>query len=643
MTQQYDPQHWPQLSFLDVLRPPVGYQATDVILSTYSLDLVVLVSALLALTDNDTPEGSGSKIGLASALDHFRNQDSGEPKPNRLAVLVQRGRLVVPQSNSMVLTLLDRFVQEVQRDQRKRSWHTKAALVRFKGGDGDDVEWRLWIGSRNLTRDMSWDTGLVLSGMVDGEGAGVEGIQDVARALLEETGWEPDHSADLLDELARVGWQTPPDLQVNRLFWLDGSTAWRPEFREKADEIVVVTPFLGFNELNGIKASARQGARCSLLTTRIELDRALGGNPQGAAGWGLICLGASDQAEAALIEVDEEDDFQASPDGARLEDDEEIPMGLHAKIIASRYREKVQMFLGSANVTKRAWGQNNELVVELEGGLSLWNGITALVDEGEECGECLGKQELPEEESLREHLGSIRNALNNLELKQYVLDGNTVDLTADQPIDSLLEPKERELWERLQVRLEVVPMGLADNGLVEWPQDRKSIRLGDGDSGGMGDSEILRFRLSCGAGTEADPVSIGWLQRVPMDPAPDSDRDRRILASYLSPRQFLIWLKGLLDGFDGGSEPWDSDGRGAASVATNQQGGWKSRDVPSLEAMLKAWLRDPESLGQLSDIVHRYVDTEVIRRKYIETDDAEWVDALEDFRKQLDEMKSVLH
>jgi hypothetical protein len=64
-----------------------------------------------------------------------------------------------------VLSIMDGFVREIEADEVELSWHPKIALARYTNEDHKSTEWRLWIGSKNLTRDPSWDTGLLLSGV----------------------------------------------------------------------------------------------------------------------------------------------------------------------------------------------------------------------------------------------------------------------------------------------------------------------------------------------------------------------------------------------------------------------------------------------------------------------------------------------
>ena len=44
---------WPKFSFTELLKPPDGWRTDHAILSTYSADLVVIVTSLLAMSGCD--------------------------------------------------------------------------------------------------------------------------------------------------------------------------------------------------------------------------------------------------------------------------------------------------------------------------------------------------------------------------------------------------------------------------------------------------------------------------------------------------------------------------------------------------------------------------------------------------------------
>ena len=61
---------WPKFSFTEILKPPEGWATDHAILSTYSADLIVIVTSLLALRgydlDGDRPS---SRVELVRAIE----------------------------------------------------------------------------------------------------------------------------------------------------------------------------------------------------------------------------------------------------------------------------------------------------------------------------------------------------------------------------------------------------------------------------------------------------------------------------------------------------------------------------------------------------------------------------------------------
>lgn len=637
MKEGQTPQHWPQLSLLDVLRPAPGWHTTDAVLSTYSLDLVVMVSALLALTGRDNLEGSGSKVGLASAIDHFR-PSSGR----RLSVLVQSGRISTPRTTSTVLALLDRFVKEVKRDQRTASWHAKAALVRFETSAADSetkaVEWRLWIGSRNLSRDMSWDSGLVLTSTKDKSGTAIDGLHGLAHALFTEAEWPKGHRNALLKELEKMQWHTPRGIQINAITWLDGSQPWRPTLPKNPDAVTVITPFFDRPALNQL-AQFVGDAEKRLLTTAPELDRRITNTHRDLQGWEVLCLDSSEQAEVTIEEPGIPDtDSTTDCADERGNDDELVPLGLHAKIIASRVSDRAHLLLGSANVTQRAWKHNTEIVVELEGKSELWEGIDALLGQASYA---LTETTADKTESPRERLDALRNALCNLNLSQRI-KGPSLEVSAEKALRLAFSDKEWVTWRELGARLEIAPLAAPSSEYVNWPVEQAHVDLPARDVSLAGDTEFMQLRLVCTAETAgiSEPATITWMQRIPMVPELDQSRDKRILAGYLSPHQFLNWIHGMLEGYETDQEPWDRPSRGRNS-STSHQNRVSAVEIPTIESLLKAWQRDHNSLHEVAATLERYFDKETLQQNTTNQDDVALA-TITGFRQQLQQMVQVL-
>jgi hypothetical protein len=66
---------WPWMSFSEVLRPEPGWQVDHAVLTTYSTDLVVLVTALISLSGSNLDQRTkGSRVELVRALEVLRGR-----------------------------------------------------------------------------------------------------------------------------------------------------------------------------------------------------------------------------------------------------------------------------------------------------------------------------------------------------------------------------------------------------------------------------------------------------------------------------------------------------------------------------------------------------------------------------------------
>ena len=169
---------WPFFSFCELLRPEPGWKIDHAILATYSADLTVITAALLALSGCDCDDRrTGSRLELVRAIEKLRN---------RVRVLVHPGRVAKPKAPPPILAVLDNFLCEIRPKARDCSWHPKAALLRFTLKDGAGIgesQWRLWIGSRNLTKSMNREAGMVLTSRPDDRGRRIEGVADLGAQL----------------------------------------------------------------------------------------------------------------------------------------------------------------------------------------------------------------------------------------------------------------------------------------------------------------------------------------------------------------------------------------------------------------------------------------------------------------------------
>ncbi len=559
---------------LELLRPPAGWRTDRAILSAYSAEPAVLVAILLALVGRDDDQGGGAKVALAKAMTELRG---------RVHFVLQRGRLAAPRKATGVLALLDRFVREVPWNEvadgeAGRSWHAKLALVRTVPYDNPQgpASWRLWLGSRNFTQDTSWDIALSLESVAGRKGGQVlAGVDRLAARLAERAGEARDWRV-MAAELAEARWDVPKGLTVQRVdLMMPGDKGRRmPEPPPRTKRVIAVAPFLDGQTVR------RLGAWCNkreLLSSVPELAKLNAQKSDPLTGFELLALPGSPEDSSAPPE-----------DGAGTAEAAVEARGLHAKLLWTEQGGRATLWLGSPNLTKRAWQQNAEAYAEIGVDFRRDPPAATKLREGIEAFRELARPVRPEdlgpdagEDSTEEALEKARGQVSaRLSGYQRRCKEATIVETPDGPP----HPDDP------RIRLEVARLG---NGLRLWPVGACSVEVPHEDGE---DTELLSLRVSL------DGHRISWTQLVPFDPPLLVDRDTAVLGDYLGASGILDWISDELDDIadsDGGGE-WDAE---PASRTDSGGGAGERRDVPTVEKVLRAWTREPRRLDVVDQIL----------------------------------------
>jgi hypothetical protein len=566
---------WSHVSFLDALRPEPGWTFEFAILSTYSADLVVVVATMLALSGLDNERGSGSKVDFAEAF---------EAAKDRLRVLVQGGRISVPNNTAPVLAIMDHFIREIPADEREHSWHPKTALVKYICDEDGGIEWRFWMSSRNLTSSMSQDVGFLMTGKPVIPGAGDTGISNIGRSLAEYAQLPEVDSLVIEKELDAVNWELPKGVELQEILWMTPGAKGRGLHSPQADvrKLVVISPFLDGKTVQelGHWGSAEKTTRI-LVSTVNELARLSdqAGRPLDAFDNNILYYDAPDIDETAVQAGDSHVASEEQDEDERLDN-----TGLHAKLIYIQYRNGEELWLGSANATQRGWTKNYEAVARLRGKHDIARGVDEIVDRAKVFD--------------RKEIGKISepdDAEKKLELlrKEIVASwGLTQRRTSRGPrlVASQL------LTIHTDIETEV---GLLGCDYVTWPRGGKEVELPPVPK--SQETELVRVKLTLGE------YVCQWLQRAPLCPPPDQERDQQVLARYLGAKAFLSWIRSLLlEGVvDDGGGDWDkklphSHGKYPGKVLAGS--------APTLEEILKSWSRDPVNLELVDKKVCSYMN-----------------------------------
>lgn len=558
---------WPVRSLLAQLRPEPGWELDRACFAAYSADVRVVTAALLALAGHATEPELGSRVQLIRA---FRKLSK------RVAFVVQRGRIHWPRNLPKVAALLDRFLFEADCDERERSWHPKFALMCWRRPDEGMITWRAWLGSRNLTRDLSRDAGLLLVQEADpGSGEALEDLVAAAKGLQSHLPASASRfRAQELEALAAVRWAVPKGLSAMQVHWLDGS---RKAFPAPGPQrrVIVVSPFVDAKSMANVCGWLQSGKKPVIVAAEPELARECTAELAGAA---ELCTFAASPEEGLAYEPPEVQGNVDAGDAERELDRSDEAGAYHAKLIYLRSATERRLWLGSANLTQRGWARNFEIVAELVAtGRDPWGTVL------EDLVLHANRFELPavKQKAEKDLAEDLRKVLC-VELQCHQeRDGSSVTLVATKwPI----APED-------DVKL-FVGLPWVDREPIAWAWEDERLSLGELKLEDC--SDFLLFVLRHGQD------ETGWLMHVPFKPALAAARDRAAVASYLGPDGYLRLISEELEPAKSGATPWDAPHGG--------QGGHSSQvrfelGLPTLEGLLRLSVREPERLKAVARTV----------------------------------------
>ncbi len=562
---------WPGQAYLDELRPGRLESVRLALFATYSVDLSAVAATLLALIGRNNDKGSGTAVDFAQAIDTLRD---------RVRIIIQRGRIARPIALPRIAGILDQFIVEQRHDERLRSWHPKIALVAYDCPRGE-TRWKLWIGSRNLTRSQDLDAGILLEGS-EKRGKGrlrLQGVGALGATLARHASREDTDT--LAAELELIWWDAPDGFRLRAL--LDALDEGVPLLAEppvgKVDGITIISPFLSPDFLTKAGSWGPAGSRTLISSMPALVDMASRpGNP--LAGFSKVLAYA-----APNVLADEAASELRGSDPAVDDDAEPVPLALHAKIYCFHIGGQTIFRLGSANATDRAWlGRNSEIMIELEAGEEFMRGVHFLIGKATPVTiDELAAAEPPSitgadalEESRKALMASWDPVLRR-EGERFLIDAGAAP--------SLAHPEHR------------LDAGHANGDLLAWPTDAKQLALGPIPLSYQ--SAFIQLRIR---GPKGD---LRWMQRVAIEPPLDEERDMAALASHMGLRAFHDWMRAMLGGdtipVRGGD--WD-EAPGSGSKGRDSRG----YDRLTLEDILSAWARDRKAFGRADRHFAPYVD-----------------------------------
>lgn len=584
--------------------PPDGYEFTDALICTYSLDLTALGGVPLALLQTD-PLALGDAAGARlEALRAVREIAS------RLSVFCQAGAIHVPAEWRDAFLWLEASVVQVRPIAKHAVFHPKVWLLRFTNQTGA-VHYRLLVLSRNLTYDRSWDVIAQLEGPVaarqnriSANDPLVQFVQALGddRAIPAVGGLPEAHLKRrnlFASELRTVRFKAQ-DKQVNQwAFWPLGIPGHKYQvgelfggqhgpFQTKSKEkeprkvhisrLLAISPFLCkemVNVLSNVKFPVH------LISREDALDELHDSLPQS---WFA--------ADGPRVHAFRQD---LSVEGAPLS-------GLHAKLWVADDGKYAHIWMGSANATQAAFTKNVEFLLQLTGSKSKM-GIESLLG---------GEGLAPLVKTYLRPTQAPDEALLALKRQQDELDWLLNSLVVEERLSARITAQDDSTWSLTLAVGGVKPLQ-AEGQTVHWQARPISVswsRMQGLEQGGpmchctdLKLNELTEFwtiELEV-PGTELRSATTVRLQAKGEWPAFTARESAAVSRHLRDADSLALYLEFMLAGNDAELRQRLRRQRQRGKGAGHHTAAPPSR--PLFETLLQALAERPDALGEVVDLV----------------------------------------
>ena len=593
MLDPYDRRH-----LMEILRPPDGYSLDFAIGTTFSLDLLALMTAPLAFTifEAECESRTPDPLALLESLRRYAG---------RICIFCHAGRIHIPKEYGQPLySFLEGSVFQALPQSEDGSFHPKVWALRYTSRDGP-VAYRFLCLSRNLTYDRSWDTALVFDGILADRENAFSSNHPVGEFIAALPGMVveglPEDLKNRIDqmqhEIRRVAFDLPQGFESVAFHPMGIDNKKANPLSGRIDRMLVVSPFLTEGCLNRL---ASFGKECALVSRLDSLQKVSADCLRRFSE--VFCL-----KEDAISEQDGSDLVNPESEPTYIEEEkdsiEDNIDGLHVKLYVADAGSEGRIWTGSANATDAAFSKNVEFLVELRG-KKKYCGIDAVLNGGKETqdGKEAGLRTIldpfsitdglipkDEKESLKHLADKSRNALVKADLSVRVSQD------ADEHFSLSIEGSVPVLPEEASIMCRPITLKKTRAvNLSSSPGENAEFRF-------LLDREIsafFAFDVTIKSGNKS--LVEGFVLKLPLKGAP-VDRNERILRALLKEPSQVIRLMLLLLSLDERSNPgsiikW---GQGQGESRT-----WMSQGmVPLFECMVRALAWDPRRLDDLNSLI----------------------------------------
>ena len=568
------------------LEPPEGYRLDFAVGTTFSLDLLALLTAPLAFTLFDRRmEDDAVREQSLEVLESLRRY------AKRMALFCQAGRIAWPRARYPQFAWLERTIIECRRSESGGVFHPKVWVLRYID-DAADVRYRALCLSRNLTLANSWDTLIALDGELTRGGRRAVNAEPLANfigalptfALRDLPATVAAHVATFAEELRRVEFAPPSGFTAVEFCPLGFGRYTQWPFTVGGGSVLVISPFLSAATLDRLS----QGRSSNTLVSTAEALAALPERPKRFAGFWTL-------DDSAIAELPPDDTIER-------ERDEFVQLsGLHAKTYVIERGQTADVWTGSANCTEGGFHANVEFLVRLTG-LKDRCGIETMMKPDKEAERLVTVLKDASQIVARDGVDSVQRGLERRleDARAWLSECRAVAhvIPAGEEFDAVLRATAAPRLpfpQDLLVRCWPVMVGEARAITVQSTGelarfDRLSL---------AGLSAFFAFHVLAQDGEVR--CEARFVLNIPLDGAP-TDREERLLRTLIGNRSRLIRFLTLLLCEDGVAPPTAADGiladdRAPSSVIGNGNGDG------IFEMLVRALDRTPERLDDVASLM----------------------------------------
>jgi hypothetical protein len=569
---------------LEALSPPDGYMFDEGIGTTYTLDLVSLLSVPLAFTlfewEDEKGQPTANPILLMEALRrHIK----------RLTIFCQAARTSIPKPPNALFGYLEDTVVEVTTARPLGIFHPKIWALRYVNETTAEVRYRLLCLSRNLTNDRCWDLSLILEGpLVERKNAYAANhpLSHFFHALPGLAVRPPNdevvqRAQRIGDELLRADFAgNLPDPFDEIAFHPIGIEGHRSSPLPKTwNRGMVISPFIDERQARYLP----EGTEGSVLVSRPEELNKL---PPDAL---------AEFEEVLIVAPGAEGELEPDQDDTR-----DHPRGLHAKLFVCEDGWTSRLFVGSANATTMAFKENVEFLVELTGRRSKV-GIDRFLQPGD--GQAALRNLLipyqappepvledPVERQLEKDLDAVRNimATAGWRLSAKGPDTGPWRLCLLRSEGSLELPK--------SVRIKVWPVTFPETASARpVAPETQEIQFAEASAANL--TSFLACTAEAKIGDRTDDAR--FVLNLPLEGAPAGRREAILRLILDDPQKVLRFLQFLLD--DGTSQTLEPHAF-APGLAVGPNG-YRSDGFVLLESLLRTLATAPKRLDEVEAVL----------------------------------------